>query len=58
VYALWKFDNKTNLRVALGNALHQDNISSSTYTDASGSLVRTSKSPTNVAVRVNLEHKF
>lgn len=58
VYALWKFDAKTNLRVALGNALHQDNISSSTYTDATGSLVRTNKTPTNVAVRVNFEYKF
>ncbi|MBI3728029.1 MAG: TonB-dependent receptor, partial [Burkholderiales bacterium] len=26
VYALWKFDQKTNLRVSLGNTLHQDNI--------------------------------
>ncbi len=58
VYALWKFDNLTNLRVSLGNALHQDNISRSAYTDASGSLVRSSKTPTNVALRVNFEHKF
>jgi outer membrane receptor for ferrienterochelin and colicins len=58
VYALWKFDAKSNLRVAIGNALHQDNISSSTYTDATGSLVRTNKTPTNVAVRVNFEYKF
>lgn len=58
VYALWKFDNKSNVRVALGNALHQDNFSSSTYTDASGSLVRTNTSKTNVALRVNFEHKF
>jgi len=58
VYALWKFDNKSNVRVALGNALHQDNFSSSTYTDASGSLVRTNTSKTNMAIRVNFEHKF
>ena len=58
VYALWKFDAKTNLRVALGNVLHQDNISSSTYTDASGALVRSNKTPTKVAVRVNFEYKF
>jgi len=55
---LWKFDAKTNLRVALGNVLHQDNISSSTYTDASGALVRSNKTPTKVAVRVNFEYKF
>ncbi|MFA9274204.1 MAG: TonB-dependent receptor plug domain-containing protein [Candidatus Aquirickettsiella gammari] len=58
VYALWKFDNKTNLRIALGNALHQDNLSSSTYADASGSLVRTNTSQTHLALRVNFEHKF
>ena len=58
LYALWKFDNKTNLRLAFGNSLHQDNISSSTYRDANGTLVRSSISPTNVSVRLNLEHKF
>ncbi len=58
VYALWKFDNLTNIRVSLGNALHQDNISRSSYTDASGSIVRSNTTPTNVAVRVNFEHKF
>ncbi|MBC3872164.1 TonB-dependent receptor plug domain-containing protein [Undibacterium flavidum] len=58
VYALWKFGNQTNLRVALGNALHQDNMSSSTYTDASGSIVRTNISQTHLALRVNFEHKF
>ena len=58
VYALWKFDAKSNLRVSLGNALHQDNISNSSYVDNAGSLVRTSKTPTNVALRVNYELKF
>ncbi|MFZ6817370.1 TonB-dependent receptor plug domain-containing protein [Undibacterium sp. Ji22W] len=58
VYALWKFTNQTNLRVALGNALHQDNVSSSTYADATGSLVRTNTSQTHLALRVNFEHKF
>ncbi len=58
VYALWKFDNKSNLRVALGNALHQDNFSSSTYADASGTTVRTTTSQTHLALRVNYEYKF
>jgi outer membrane receptor for ferrienterochelin and colicins len=58
VYALWKFDTKSNLRVALGNALHQDNFSSNTYTDTSGSVVRTSNSQTHLALRVNYEYKF
>ncbi|MBC3808770.1 TonB-dependent receptor [Undibacterium seohonense] len=58
VYALWKFDNKSNLRVALGNVLHQDNFSSSTYIDAGSSLVSTSNSQTHLALRVNYEYKF
>nr|WP_315468472.1 TonB-dependent receptor [uncultured Undibacterium sp.] len=58
VYALWKFDNKSNLRVALGNVLHQDNFSSNTYIDAGSSLVSTSNSQTHLALRVNYEYKF
>lgn len=58
VYALWKFDAMSNVRVSLGNALHQDNISSSSYVDSTGSIVRTSKTPTNLALRINFEHKF
>ncbi|MDO8178354.1 MAG: TonB-dependent receptor [Undibacterium sp.] len=58
LYALWKFDPKTNLRVSLGNVLHQDNISATTYVDAKGSLMRTTTTPTTVAVRAMLEHKF
>lgn len=58
VYALWKFDAKTNLRVALGNALHQENRSSSTYADNFGSTIRSNVTPTYLALRVNFEHKF
>jgi outer membrane receptor protein involved in Fe transport len=58
VYALWKMDLKTNLRVSLGNALHQDNINATSYSDANGVLVRTTTTPTNLALRVNFEHKF
>lgn len=57
VYALWKFDPKTNLRVSLGNLLHQDNISASSYTGTSGS-VQTNITPTTVTARVMFEHKF
>ena len=58
VYALWKFDPKTNLRVSLGNTLHQDNISVSTYSDVNGYSKQTSTTPTTVTARVMLEHKF
>ncbi|WP_422942959.1 TonB-dependent receptor plug domain-containing protein [Undibacterium sp. TJN19] len=58
LYALWKFDPKTNLRVSIGNALHQDNIGASTYADSNGSLVQTTTTPTTVTARVMFEHKF
>lgn len=58
IYGLWKFNPKTNLRVSLANTLHQDNISASTYTDATGSLRQTTTTPTTVAVRAMLEMKI
>ena len=58
VYALWKFTPKTNLRVSLGNTLHQDNVSASTYTDASGSLQQTTTTPTTTTLRILFEHKL
>ncbi|MBC3919682.1 TonB-dependent receptor [Undibacterium sp. CY18W] len=57
-YALWKFDAKTNLRVSIGNALHQDNINASTYSDSKGTIHQTNTTPTTVAARVMFEHKF
>jgi outer membrane receptor for ferrienterochelin and colicins len=57
-YGLWKFDPKTSLRVSIANALHQDNISANIYADASGSQTLRSTTPTTVAVRAMLEHKF
>ncbi|MFZ6710928.1 TonB-dependent receptor plug domain-containing protein [Undibacterium sp. TC9W] len=58
VYALWKFDPKTNLRVSLGNTLHQDNVNIGTYTGNTGSVIQTSVTPTTVTARVMFEHKF
>ena len=58
VYALWKFDRQTNLRVSVGNALQQDNVSSSIYATADGSLTRTSTAPTMLSARAMLEYKF
>ncbi|MFZ6721352.1 TonB-dependent receptor plug domain-containing protein [Undibacterium sp. Ji49W] len=58
LYALWKFDAKTNLRVSIGNALHQDNINASIYTDSDGTTRQTNTTPTTVAARVMFEHKF
>lgn len=57
LYALWKFDPKTNLRVSLGNLLHQDNINVGSFSGANGS-VQTNLTPTTVTARVMFEHKF
>lgn len=58
LYALWKFDSKTNLRLSLANALHQDNFSSSTYVDRDATVLRMNTSKTNLMWRMNFEHKF
>lgn len=58
MYALWKFDSKTNVRFALANVLHQDHYSSSTYEDSAGTTVRSNVSKTNLIARINFEHKF
>ncbi len=58
LYGLWKFDRQTSLRVSLSNTLKQDNISASTYSDTSGSLSRTTTTPTTAAIRAMLEYKF
>lgn len=58
LYALWKFDNKTNMRIAVGNALHQDHFSSSTFTGDITTTVRTNTSKSNLSLRANFEMKF
>jgi outer membrane receptor protein involved in Fe transport len=59
LYGLWKFSPKTQLRVSLANALHQQNVSASTYVDASGyAYSDTSLTPTSVTARALLEMKL
>ena len=58
VYALWKFDAKANLRISVGNALRQDNISASTYAGLNGTTTRTTTTPTTMTVRAMLEYKI
>ena len=58
LYGLWKFNPKNQLRVSLANALHQENVTQSSYVDASGRLSDTTITPTTVAVRALLEMKF
>lgn len=58
LYALWKFDAKTNLRASIGNAVHQDNINVSIYDDGKRYTRQTNTTPTTVMARLMFEHKF
>ena len=59
LYGLWKFNARNQLRMALANALHQENITESTYIDtlAGGQTDRTI-TPTSAVFRALLEMKF
>lgn len=58
LYALWKFDPRLQLRVAVSNALGEDYRSDSTYTDASGSRQRSGSYPAPASVSANLIMKL
>jgi hypothetical protein len=58
VYGLWKFNPKNQLRVAVANGLHQENVQQSAYVDANGKLSDTTITPTYVVVRALMEMKF
>jgi hypothetical protein len=58
MYGLWKFNPKNQLRVALANALHQENLQQSSYVDATGRLSDKTLTPTYLVVRALLEMKF
>lgn len=58
VYGLWKFNPKNQLRVAVANGLHQENVQQSAYVDGTGRLSDTTITPTYVVVRALMEMKF
>ncbi len=58
VFALWKFDKKTQLRLGFSDLLHQDVLSGNSFADASGSLSQSSFNTGSTSVRLTLEHKF
>jgi outer membrane receptor for ferrienterochelin and colicins len=57
LYGLLKFSAKTQLRVSLSNALHQDNLAQTAYSDK-GLLRDTTITPTSALLRVLLEMKL
>lgn len=58
VYALYKFNPQTQLRVGAANVLAQPYASLRQYDDASGSLRSTSESASTASLRVTLELKL
>ncbi|MGK5077207.1 TonB-dependent receptor plug domain-containing protein [Janthinobacterium sp. HLX7-2] len=58
IYALWKFDAKNQLRLAVSNLLAQDFESNTSYADASGTIQRNSISPSSPQARATMEMKF
>ena len=58
MYTLWKFDAKTQLRLSVANALHQDNITENIYQDSNGTANSLTTVPTTLQARANLEVKF
>ena len=58
LYAVWKFDAKNQLRVAVSNLLAQDFESNTIYTDASGTVARNGISTSSPQARATMEMKF
>ncbi|WP_245714227.1 TonB-dependent receptor plug domain-containing protein [Janthinobacterium psychrotolerans] len=58
LYALWKFNPKHQLRLAVSNLLAQDYESNSAYADAHGSMIRAGVSGTAPQARATMEMKF
>jgi len=55
MYALWKADAKTQLRISASNLLHQQASESHDYIDADSTRRRTTLTPTSATLRIMLE---
>jgi hypothetical protein len=58
VYALWKFDQQYQLRVAVSNLLEQDAFANSRYLGDEATLGRSSVYAGHAMARVTLETRF
>ncbi|TFW16679.1 TonB-dependent receptor plug domain-containing protein [Duganella callida] len=58
LYALWKMDGKTQLRLSGSNLLRQQATEDYQYTDATGSMRRLRLIPTQATLRIMLEQQF
>lgn len=57
-YALVKFSAKNQLRISVANLLHQENVSATTYVDATGALSDAVRLPTSTVFKAMLEMKL
>jgi outer membrane receptor protein involved in Fe transport len=58
LYGVWKLNARQQIRVTLGNLLAEDIIAASEYTDAAGTIRRTTIDPGHASVRALFEQKF
>ena len=58
VYGLWKFNPQAQLRLAVSNVLHLDNIAVASHADGGSVLDETTTTPTSLTARATLELKF
>lgn len=58
LYALWKIDGKTQLRLAASNLLHRAGREWQVYDDADGTRRRLTTTPTSAALRIMLERQL
>jgi outer membrane receptor for ferrienterochelin and colicins len=58
VYGVWKYDPRTQLRVAASNMLAQDYVSESNYLEPAGMVHRRTTSPSDIVLRATIEMKF
>jgi outer membrane receptor protein involved in Fe transport len=58
LYALWKWQPKTQLRLSASNLLHQQATENYDYADANGATRTMRLTPTSASVRIMLEHQF
>ena len=58
LYAMWKWNAKTQLRLSASNLLHQQATETYSYTDAGGTMRTMRLTQTDAAVRIMLEHQL
>ncbi|MFZ6656615.1 TonB-dependent receptor plug domain-containing protein [Undibacterium sp. TJN19] len=55
LYALWKLEQKAQIRLTINNLLHQDNLQASLFSDATGKTRRLVTTPGNTTIRLVFE---